>query len=297
MAEKTYVQPFGLPFRQERQAQVKNMEQNKTSELRDRLESKEKFLPLLDYFIKKAIEEQKSESDGKDGSLMFTEFYEQFMDNYPRINVDNVFKYCESPIEKIFINSLILLFLKNGYMGLHITDPFKNAELDIKNYRTAHKNIIRLTEEYKKMTGDEDMRDFEAFFQKKICAGQFTTADYHTFEYHRTIVENFTWNAYHLTLQACFPDFKVDGKCTRVDILIWVPGDDKFKLVVECDGFQYHNTKDSFERDRKRDRLFKSKGYQVIRFSGAEIFRDPVAVSSELFDFIDAMDKNENTSA
>jgi hypothetical protein len=256
------------------------------NELRDRLKSKNKFLPLLEHFIKNAIKESREQLTQTEDSWMFQEFYELFMSEYPKINVNKVFKHCQSPIEKIFINSLILLFLRKGLMGLHITEPFKDAELEIKNYRKAHKNIMSLTKQYIEMTGDEEMNDFEKFFQKHIDAGQYSYDDFHIFEYHRTIVENFTWDAYHLTLQAGFPQFKIDEKSARVDILIWSPGNENVNLIVECDGFQFHNTKEIFASDRRRDRLFQSKGYQVVRFSGTEIFNDPVGVSVELFEFI-----------
>jgi hypothetical protein len=273
---------------------MKELSKTKLNELRDRLKSKDKFLPLLEQFIKNACKESKEQITHTEDSWMFLEFYELFMTEYPKINVNRVFKHCQSPIEKIFINSLILLFLRNGLMGLHITEPFKDAELEIKNYRTAHKNIMSLTRQYIEMTGDEEMNDFEVFFQKRIDAGQYSEEDFHTFEYHRTIVENFTWDAYHLTLQAGFPQFIIDEKSTRVDILIWSPDNENLKLIVECDGFQYHNTKETFARDRKRDRLFQSKGYQVVRFSGTEIFKDPVGVSVELFDFIQTNFESES---
>ncbi len=167
--------------------------------------------------------------------------------------------------------------------------------LKIANYRKAHNNILSLAEQYKEMTGDKEMENFESFFYKKIELGLYTELDYYEFEYHRNVVDNFIWNSYHLTLQAGFPDYKTNGKSTRVDILIWCPGNENIKLIVECDGFKYHNSKEIFERDRKRDRLLKSKGYQVIRFSGAEIYRDPVGVSEELFDFIESLNK-EKTS-
>lgn len=260
-------------------------------QLKEQLSTKEKFLPLLDYFIKKAIDEQNKTSKTDKSSIMFSEFYEKYMDFYPRTNVDNIFKYCRSPIEKIFVNSLVLLFLKNGIMGLHITQPLKDAETEIANYRTAHKNIMHLAEQYKKNSGDNEMKNFESFFQKKIDSGKFTIDDYNEFEYHRIIVDNFIWNSLHLTIQAGFPNFELNKKGAKVDMLIWSPSDEKFKLIVECDGFQFHNSKDNFERDRKRDRIFKAQGYQVIRFSGSEITKDPVAVSSELYDFIETMDR------
>ena len=65
-------------------------------------------------------------------------------------------------------------------------------------------------------------------------------------------------------------------------MFIWIPGDENFKLIVECDGFQYHS-KDTFTSDRKRDRLFQRKGYEVLRYSGSEIHRNPFEVSWDLF--------------
>ena len=87
--------------------------------------------------------------------------------------------------------------------------------------------------------------------KKGIKAGVYTEEDYELFEYHRLIVKNFVWDSYHITLQAGFPKFRIDNKSTRVDLLIWKPNDEKFKLIVECDGFNYHNTKEAFIRDRK----------------------------------------------
>ena len=258
---------------------MKKMDKNQISELRNRLESKEKFLPLFNYFLTKSIQEQRNNEKDKKGSLNYSSFYEKFINTYSKRNTEIVFKYCESPIERIFVNSLTLLFLRNQNTELHITEPFKNAELEIANYRKVHKNILSLADQYREMTGDETMENFETFFNRKIELGLYSKEDYNEFEYHRIVVDNFIWNSYHLTLQAGFPDYKINGKSTRVDILIWCPGDENIKLIVECDGFKYHNSKDAFEKDRKRDRLFKSKGYQVIRFSGTEIYRDPIGVS------------------
>lgn len=47
-------------------------------------------------------------------------------------------------------------------------------------------------------------------------------------------------------------------------------------LVVECDGAEFHQANNrQIERDRARDRWFRSKGIRTLRFSGREITRDP----------------------
>ncbi|WP_291790437.1 endonuclease domain-containing protein [Maribacter sp.] len=256
------------------------------NDLRDKLENSGDFKLVLDFFLKKSIKEQTEMPDESDG-IPFSDFFSSYIENSSKINAEIVAEFCESPIERIFMNSLILLFIKNQFINLEITEPFKNAELEISNIRIIHKNILNIIEDYKTKTGDFEMTGFESAMNNQIKAGVYTNEDYKLFEYHRLIVKNFVWDSYHITLQAGFPEFKIDNKSTRVDLLIWKPNDERFKLIVECDGFKYHNTKEAFTSDRKRDRLYKSKGYQVIRFSGTEIWKDPISVSSELYDFIE----------
>lgn len=50
-----------------------------------------------------------------------------------------------------------------------------------------------------------------------------------------------------------------------------------FRLAVECDGHDFHErTKEQAARDRARDRRLQEAGYTVMRFTGSEIYRDPV---------------------
>lgn len=53
-------------------------------------------------------------------------------------------------------------------------------------------------------------------------------------------------------------------------------------LAVECDGRAYHDNKDSFESDRKRDRELNSKNIRVLRFTGREINDNVTKCVSEL---------------
>jgi hypothetical protein len=53
---------------------------------------------------------------------------------------------------------------------------------------------------------------------------------------------------------------------TRPDFLI--PEAD---LIIYCDGFQYHYTKESVIKDRTQDRKLQLMGYHVLRYTGSEI--------------------------
>ena len=94
-------------------------------------------------------------------------------------------------------------------------------------------------------------------------------------------------DAFHLTIQAKMPpEIKLDGRGLRVDLLAWSPFGVLPRIVVECDGFEYHKNKEQFINDRKRDRLLKSHGYDVVRFSGSEIYADPLVPAKELLDYL-----------
>lgn len=58
------------------------------------------------------------------------------------------------------------------------------------------------------------------------------------------------------------------------------------KLVVECDGHEYHErTKEQAAKDRSRDRELTSLGFEVFRFTGSELWRDPWGCASQVHDW------------
>lgn len=48
-------------------------------------------------------------------------------------------------------------------------------------------------------------------------------------------------------------------------------------LFIECDGRAFHSTADQIARDAKKDQAAASAGIHVMRFTGSEIFKNPVA--------------------
>ena len=82
------------------------------------------------------------------------------------------------------------------------------------------------------------------------------------------------------------PQFEI-GKY-RVDFCILFPGarsSDNFHIVVECDGHQFHErTKEQARRDRSRDRFIQAAGFQVLRFTGSEIWNDSIKCVLEVLD-------------
>lgn len=60
------------------------------------------------------------------------------------------------------------------------------------------------------------------------------------------------------------------------------------KIIVECDGHDFHDrTKEQARRDKERDRTLTCAGYTVMRFTGSEIYADPVRCAAQVADCLD----------
>lgn len=58
------------------------------------------------------------------------------------------------------------------------------------------------------------------------------------------------------------------------------------KLVVECDGHDFHErTKEQAASDRSRDRALNALGYDVFRFTGSELWRDPWECAEQVYEW------------
>ncbi|WP_339063542.1 DUF559 domain-containing protein [Tepidibacillus marianensis] len=47
----------------------------------------------------------------------------------------------------------------------------------------------------------------------------------------------------------------------------------QYKIAIECDGHQFHSSKEAKERDKRKDKLLRSKGWKVIRIPGWMIYK------------------------
>ena len=60
------------------------------------------------------------------------------------------------------------------------------------------------------------------------------------------------------------------------------------KLIVECDGHDFHEkTKQQAKKDKERDRILQSVGFNVFRFTGSEIYNDCFRCAEQCLDFLE----------
>lgn len=61
----------------------------------------------------------------------------------------------------------------------------------------------------------------------------------------------------------------------------------KYKLAIECDGYEFHQkTKEQVEKDNEREFDLKMLGYDVLRFSGTQIYNNPLKCAEDTYNYI-----------
>ena len=75
-----------------------------------------------------------------------------------------------------------------------------------------------------------------------------------------------------------------------VDIFVEAQTENKtYSIIVECDGHDYHErTKEQAAHDKERDRILTRAGYTVLRYTGSEIYTDPVRCAKDVWKTLEA---------
>lgn len=92
-------------------------------------------------------------------------------------------------------------------------------------------------------------------------------------------------------------EIKANGKKYYADF-VFIYNEDKgtgyeyspinpISLIVECDGHEFHEkTKEQVKHDNERDYDLKVAGFDVLHYSGSQIFNDPLKCAKEIYDYI-----------
>ena len=63
-------------------------------------------------------------------------------------------------------------------------------------------------------------------------------------------------------------------------------------ILVECDGYASHHTKEQRNHDVERENNLKMGGYSIIRFTGSQVYNNPYDCVMRVFKFL--MDENNS---
>jgi len=185
------------------------------------------------------------------------------------IFIDEYTSLCESEIEKLFITNLFYYF----FLGKYSVD------------RNFDNNDLIVFSGFNKIIIDEFDEDYGKFNVKVRLDNKFGNFKYKNigiifFEEHDQIAlldnkKTLLRNEYSFMPQYLI---KINESNYRLDIgLIYIEKINneivkEKKIAIECDGFEYHSTKESITKDSIRARNLLSEGWNVIRYSGTEIF-------------------------
>ena len=243
-------------------------------ELRNRLLGGEPFLEMARAFIEGAIESSGSRDP------QFHEYYRAALGAVAEENTLEVAQLAQSPIEKMFLHSLMLTFIKNDGLGLLVHRAYKDAPAEIKEFREI---LAHWKEFFAWFQAHHPARSMEEFLDGEVARGALDSEErksYISFIFRYSYIP--MDSNYHMTLQPRFPNIKIEGKAIRPDVYFWIPSKPKVNIIVECDGFKYHSDKEHFKADRQREAL----GYDVWRFSGSEIYGNPIDAPFELAKYL-----------
>ena len=201
-------------------------------------------------------------------------------------NMSIIRSYSESEIERLFLNALCIN--NPVYYQFVFLNPLKDIMNDIKDLN----NIFIRRNDFDKVGYPHEEswgKDVDQFFENKYIPFKiedFKNPDnfsqpHHEVEFYMEFSSIYNRCTF-VTIQS---KFNFESINIRPDIFFWHPLT-QLKLIVECDGYAYHKDNYMFVNDRKRDRLFTKLGYGHMRYSGAEINKDPIQSSLELSEYI-----------
>ena len=246
-------------------------------------------MELARFFVDKSVQERMAELQDP----LFGKYLEAGLIFIVDESINWVFEVTESPIETIFINSVILNFIKADPLNLVVQHSVKNAPKQISEFRERRSKFKEFISWYKNRYGS--LNGIDDFLEREMLNGKMAINEMKYLKRHLVLYEYLLLeNRFHLILQPGIPDIRVNTRSVRPDMLFWVPADESTKIIVECDGFKYHSDKVVFIHDRKRDRALKAAGYEVWRYSGTEIYQDPIGTSSDLTEYLWSKEAKSN---
>lgn len=86
-----------------------------------------------------------------------------------------------------------------------------------------------------------------------------------------------------ITPQVEIGKYRADFHLRYGDYAVGQQGITEVQAILECDGHDFHErTKEQAQHDRKRDRVMQDLGFVVLRFTGSEIWSDPIDCAKQV---------------
>lgn len=202
--------------------------------------------------------------------------------------LSSVFNLCESPIEQQFLNIVVDMFLESyianydvlGTLSLKFLSKCINNN---KPYDSSSNYTIWNGQRVKihgiQISTIETTHVENSFFN--IDGDEFNIDDVVNPKYRANQNKNFynkiTRNETIIGILEIYPQFEI--REYRIDFAFVLKKfhDNEWhkisKYAIECDGFDYHHTKEQIANDNRRLRDLTTEGFTVVKFSGSDIYK------------------------
>jgi len=201
-------------------------------------------------------------------------------------HIKQVFLHAESPIERAFLNAVMLKMSIEDTLSVEMYGPVDDLDSYMANVVEEYDGFIRWMGAFFYYRNARTIFAAQEELDRWLEAGRMPKEAYdNALHLLGAGLLDFI-NAFNVMIQ---PTMTLKGKSIRPDLAIWVPADPSVRIVVECDGFDYHSDKAAFQRDRIRDRQLMEAGFRVRRYSGSEIYKDPIKAGRDLVDYLHSL--------
>lgn len=92
-------------------------------------------------------------------------------------------------------------------------------------------------------------------------------------------------------------DIETDSKKYRADFSFVLEKEEGIspEVIIECDGHEFHQkTKTQVEHDNQREYDIKKMGFDILRFSGSQIYNNPFKCANDIFDYLITKERRES---
>ena len=104
----------------------------------------------------------------------------------------------------------------------------------------------------------------------------------------------------HISLQEQIGEYRVDFLIEFWSSVPQTQGNTKQlkkevcnRAGVECNGHEWdEKTKEQARRDKQRDRILQSAGFKVLRYTGTEIYADPLKCARQIYGIVTDRESN-----
>jgi very-short-patch-repair endonuclease len=172
---------------------------------------------------------------------------------------------------------------KQGHRRLNVL--FTRARIRIRLFSSFGSADVRPTEQ--SSDGVHSLKRYLEYAETRGRAAVKTTGEEPDTDFEAEVADRLRAKGYEVKLQVGVSGFRVDIGVCHPD------HPEHFLAGVECDGATYHSSKSARERDRLREDVLKSLGWDLVRVWSTDWFDNPDLEAEKLVRKLDALRQRE----